>query len=1195
MAETGSLATPISSASNNSILKQDINVNAADKVGKLLHTTIEAVNAKSGTELADNMVRRGMKPETARKLSSVIMEAINAREMTDAQADILVSLAKDERVTAAMEDTFGNKDSAANLRQQKVAEFRKAVAAKETEDADFEAQYNIRRTQNMTWDEQINGALNHNGKIARSDTLVLDETPNMLMNDGVENRYLAIPLRVITKAKSGKDASHSISDKNLKALQSGVRNAPIVIHNPSRNALVFLTDIKQDGAPVLVSFDKNAVFDKDTVHQATSIHLQMDVRSMLKALPANATIYAKNKNELESAVGVADNLRSLSAQVKFTGDGIAENGPAVNEKDPAKSEASARKTFAAAVADQQVADALMGLYREGDANAEEISAAFEMGYGDFSVEKLRQAVGGKVTETVRKAYEAGRQYRAREDAKRKGGKAPGGKASLYYLAKDGKVAAFRDGKAGRLTVTGKQSVAVKTADFLHRIGIGGNVYFFESYEQKNAEGKTVRVFKDRDGNIKTAPNGIYYSNGDIYIDINAGMDASGITLTTLAHELVHYIQQWSGEKYRALAEFLAEQYEKKGVSAYAAVKATQKRLTGLRGEAVTFAEAYHEWMAESLSTLFNDGKIYDRLLSLKKRDSALYNYLKKSIDRIARLARKHYSTLLAETPEARFVQGLSVEAIEQLQQRLAEALADAGENHQRAAVSEGSGEPALQYNVREDLVDVNGNVYAKVIKPGYVAYNKTRHSNTEYKKYLFSKIFPRKTTIHDGDGGTRVIEFARQGERVNDHPVLGEFTETTDTLKRIATLNFKELLQSSEAQPHKAPDGHQWLDENGWDNRKAYMLDGDTIYPVILHVANAKDGRHLLYDISVLISEGVSLDTKPTSYDAPLARTTENQEADPQLAVKKPTPSGDKVSQSADVVKHQNSDSMEQTASGREGQDTPAQRDAAAAEVQKDTAVVGGGQMQDRGKAVNPYEGKRLYADSEVYDYDFMVALPDMSIAELPPLSTVKDGDKISQNKAIKLGLANANEVGRRYSGDQYAVVNAYTQKEIIIGSNGLGHSLGGSSVSRLRTNARLSSIGGEIVKNAVPINGLKNENRQATGTYAMACLVNAGDYHVVAIVTVEEHTSRVTGIDYVDIAHSINGRTLKKNNEDSRSSTRESGYGSDGAAPATAISNIKIADFLMIVNSTHQSILSHFIVQRIRAFYRAMCPRHLE
>lgn len=192
--------------------------------------------------------------------------------------------------------------------------------------------YSISRTQHMDWLIQIRGALNKAGAIGRNDTLVVDTTYQYLHQEGVENLPFAIPLRVLTKAQTGKDASHSIKNRNLIRLQQGMRNGPIVINNPSRRALVFITDLKQDGKPVLVAFQRNAVFDGDNVHIATSIHLQMDVQSMLKALPADATVYVKNKDELNAAVGVANNLRSLAANIEFIDDIVTGSGAKVKNK-----------------------------------------------------------------------------------------------------------------------------------------------------------------------------------------------------------------------------------------------------------------------------------------------------------------------------------------------------------------------------------------------------------------------------------------------------------------------------------------------------------------------------------------------------------------------------------------------------------------------------------------------------------------------------------------------------------------------------------------------------------------------------------------------------------------------------------------------------------------------------------------------
>ena len=193
--------------------------------------------------------------------------------------------------------------------------------------------FSVERTLNMSWDKQILSALNKDGFIKRNDTIVVENKPyDFLLEENLSDLPLAIPLRVLTKAKSGKDKSHSIKDDNLMRLQNGMKNAPIVIDNPSRNSLVFITDIKQDDKPILIAFSKNAEFDGDKVHQATSIHLQMSVLNLLNGLREDATIYLKNKKELDSDVGVTNNLRSLASQIKFIDEILSQSKLNVNPK-----------------------------------------------------------------------------------------------------------------------------------------------------------------------------------------------------------------------------------------------------------------------------------------------------------------------------------------------------------------------------------------------------------------------------------------------------------------------------------------------------------------------------------------------------------------------------------------------------------------------------------------------------------------------------------------------------------------------------------------------------------------------------------------------------------------------------------------------------------------------------------------------
>lgn len=225
-----------------------------------------------------------------------------------------------------------------------------AIAQKNTTD-EGGVKYSISRTQNMSWDDQVNGLLKKSGQIKRNDTLVIENsTPMYLQSEEIENLPLAVPISVITKATNGKDVSHSIKKEKIVDLQKGIKNAEYVIKNPDRNSFAFITNIEQNGHPVLVSFLQNTEFDSDRVHKATSIHLQIDVNSMLKSLPKNATIYIKNKNKFNNAVGATNNLRGLSAKVEFIDDILPQNSE--------KSSGNAKYSLSPAELDKQYLSAV---------------------------------------------------------------------------------------------------------------------------------------------------------------------------------------------------------------------------------------------------------------------------------------------------------------------------------------------------------------------------------------------------------------------------------------------------------------------------------------------------------------------------------------------------------------------------------------------------------------------------------------------------------------------------------------------------------------------------------------------------------------------------------------------------------------------------------------------------------------------
>ena len=313
--------------------------------------------------------------------------------------------------------------------------------------------------------------------------------------------------------------------------------------------------------------------------------------------------------------------------------------------------------------------------------AKQVELGYERGYANLA------KPDGKVAEA---AYKAGMDQRASEGGT---GSATPGKKGITVLRQDGSTISYEEAKnSGELTLKGKRSAAVETIEFLQKLELGTAFYLYRSYTE-TVDGKKKTYFKDGNGVRHEAPNGMYYKNGHIYIDLNAGASRNGrVMLYTVSHELTHHIQEWSAAKYKALADFLAEEYGKHGLDAYKQVKAKQQEMEKIRGKSVSFNEAYHEFVADSLSVMFNDGNLYDKLVKLQNKDADLFNEMKSFVDNLVRKIKKLFAGDLGETKEAKFVQlEFSTEAIERLQQMMAEALVDAGNNYNAVASGDYTG------------------------------------------------------------------------------------------------------------------------------------------------------------------------------------------------------------------------------------------------------------------------------------------------------------------------------------------------------------------------------------------------------------------------------------------------------------------------------------------------------------------------
>lgn len=317
--------------------------------------------------------------------------------------------------------------------------------------------------------------------------------------------------------------------------------------------------------------------------------------------------------------------------------------------------------------------ATSGVYVNG------IVQAYTYGYYGYGRESMngKDTLSATLTEAQRNvAYGLGEQYRNAKtvaDQETVAKKATGKKTGKVHFEGD------------RSTLTERQSASLtameKVADAL-----GVQIYVFES--ELNERGKRVGA------------NGWYDpKDGSIHIDLHAGANGEGTMLFTVAHELTHFIRQWSPAKFKILADFLMQEYGKKGVNVDALVR-EQMEKAKRNGRTISYDTAYEEVVADSMEMMLSDGQVMEKLAKLKQTDESLWQKIKDFISDLVAKVRAVYEGLSPDSVEGRYVAEM-VDSIEKLQELFTEGLVDAGENYQSSLTP---GEEGIMVNQNGDPV-----------------------------------------------------------------------------------------------------------------------------------------------------------------------------------------------------------------------------------------------------------------------------------------------------------------------------------------------------------------------------------------------------------------------------------------------------------------------------------------------------------
>ena len=136
----------------------------------------------------------------------------------------------------------------------------------------------------------------------------------------------------------------------------------------------------------------------------------------------------------------------------------------------------------------------------------------------------------------------------------------------------------------------------------------------------------------------------------------------------------------------------------------------------------------------------------------------------------------------------------------------------------------------------------------------------TRNWGSVLQDWIYHNYADRELTIYDEDWYSETVRVARLNDRVtkdgakNSHRVIDDLARNQgNNIKNLAIAHLPELLVASTYDKATSENSHQWMDQNGWTLRKVHLCDiKGNIFEATLNIAEARDGRRIIYDISLV-------------------------------------------------------------------------------------------------------------------------------------------------------------------------------------------------------------------------------------------------------------------------------------------------------------------------------------------------------
>ena len=262
----------------------------------------------------------------------------------------------------------------------------------------------------------------------------------------------------------------------------------------------------------------------------------------------------------------------------------------------------------------------------------------------------------------------------------------GGKGAAAAIAKKnpGKVV-LRDGIVED-TMKEKQKAAYKLAKTVSK-----------------ATGVTINIYMGMREHGKYNP-----ATGEIWLNINSNISGSSMMAFTLAHELVHMAKQWKPADFKTFADYLFEQYGKKGVSVDALIR-EQMTKAKENGYTLNEHEAYEEVIADACQRMLLDSDALQKMAAYKEKNPGNWQKIVNKIREFITSIRNLFKGAEPDSMEAERYKSLDEDAKQYLEKLFVDMVMGAGEHMSTIRNAFGKG-TVVEVNADGEFTLAKGNV-----------------------------------------------------------------------------------------------------------------------------------------------------------------------------------------------------------------------------------------------------------------------------------------------------------------------------------------------------------------------------------------------------------------------------------------------------------------------------------------------------